>query len=284
MMFLGALAGPQSAAERGHATRGAMKQRLPFDFDRKHLLLVAGVSGAGKSTFIAALKRGTLPPEIQRALPADARSWRVALSRDRRGRIFGRGNEPAPRGQILHHEITQPYRSGQRRGVQGKPARIYRVEDSPKLVERVGAAERVYVVIIHAPKETLVRQLSERTAVVHFPLIARSRAGRYAQQIQRVERALPNWLTANAAKVLGRAWARRAHMRSVNERLTNLYAEPGAVEDLHRTWEASLHEVCGSKLAAPFLYVEPAAGQRSAKTFRLAQPAFEARSPRRYAS
>ncbi|MFT3731058.1 MAG: hypothetical protein QM780_06475 [Hyphomicrobium sp.] len=252
-----------------------MANRLPFDESQKHLLLVAGVSGSGKSTFIRELLRGNLGPEIKAALPSSARQWNNVLGRERpRWRPFSHGDCDKPRGQILHFEITEGYRREQQTGSAGKGLLPYGAHELPALLKRIAAVEKIHVVIVRPPRETIIRQLTERTAVLHLPVAVRALAARFAPQIRALEKALPNWMTANAAKVLGRSWAHRARVRSVNDRLCDLYAQPNAVERLYQHWEASLQALCADKIAAPFVYVEFARASFGAKAFCLTEPTF----------
>ncbi len=261
-----------------------MASRIPFDASRKHLLLIAGASGSGKSTFIQEFLNGTLAPEIRAALPIDAHSWSHAFGRRRLLWRRRKDGEKA-RGQILHQEITEPYRHNQLSGDAQSPGRICEVHQSPQFLKRVATVEKIYVVIVRPSRETLIRQLTERTAVLHFPVIARSKAARFAPQIRKLERALPAWMTANAARFLGRTWAHRARIRSMNDRLCALYAEPDAVDSLYKHWEASLLDLCGAKIAAPLIYVEPASAAGGGKAFQLAKPTTDITmsAPRRYA-
>jgi energy-coupling factor transporter ATP-binding protein EcfA2 len=254
-----------------------MASRTSFNFSQKHLLLVAGVSGSGKSTFIREFLRGTLPPDLRSALPSDADRWTHAFGRESRWFLRGGRFSERPRGQILHQEITESYRSKQCIESTQKPAQIYRAEESPQLLKRIAAAEAIYLVIVRPTQQTLIRQLGERTAVLHFPPIARAGAARFVPQIQWVERVLPAWITVNAAKMFGRRWAHRARIRGANDNLCDLYAQPDAVEAIYRHWEASLFALCGEKIATPVVYVEPAGEGDRTKAFRLADLMFRPR-------
>jgi adenylate kinase family enzyme len=249
---------------------GTMKGRATFDYGIGRVLLVAGVSGAGKSTFIDALLRRAVAPEIRQALPEDVHLWKCAFGREQRG-LFRRNSGAAPGGQIVHQEITEAMRHGLRQSLSSPPTRSYRVDQIPRRVAELEAAREIFVVVVRPSQTALVKQMNERSAVIHFPVVVRNQARRYVSQIERLERALPRFMTNNAARLLGRGWARRAHMRAVNDQLAGVYGEQNAVENIYGMWEASLYELFGAKIAAPPVYVEPSPTHSDAKAFRLAE-------------
>ena len=147
---------------------------------------------------------------------------------------------------------------------------LYSVEDDAALQNMLAAAEKIYVVIVRTPRKQLIRQLSDRSALIHLPVRVRDKATRFAPMIERLEKALPNWMSANACRIMGRRWAHRSRIRERNERLCKLYSPDGALDAIHEHWETSLKKACGDRLQQPFLYVEPGPRAASRKTFRLA--------------
>jgi len=244
-----------------------MPDKIPFDYSLKHLLLVAGVSGCGKSTLINELSRGSAAPEILSALPEDIATWcRASSPKSRRLRNVSADPARQARGQILHYEITETFWENRASAV---PA-LYSVEDDAALQNMLATAEKIYVVIVRTPRKQLIRQLSDRSALIHLPVRVRDKATRFAPMIERLEKALPNWMSANACRIMGRRWAHRSRIRERNERLCKLYSPDGALDAIHEHWETSLKKACGDRLQQPFLYVEPGPRATSRKTFRLA--------------
>jgi hypothetical protein len=248
-----------------------MPDKIPFDYSLKQLLLIAGVSGCGKSTLINELSRGGAAPEILAALPKDISTWsRASSPRSRRLRNVSANPARKPRGQILHYEITETFGERPASGVPTSGLVLYSVEDDAELQSMLAAAEQIYVVIVRTPRKQLIRQLSDRSVLIHLPVRVREKASRFAPMIERLEKALPDWLSANAGRVMGRRWAHRARIRERNERLCKLYSPDGALDTIHEHWETSLKKACGDRLQQPFLYVEPGPRAASRKTFRLA--------------
>lgn len=56
----------------------------PVNSQLRHLLLIAGPGGAGKSTFIDMLRSGRLPPHIGNLLPPGSQGWSHAGTKDLR--------------------------------------------------------------------------------------------------------------------------------------------------------------------------------------------------------
>jgi hypothetical protein len=76
-------------------------------------LIVAGASGAGKSTFLEGLYSGDLAPDLRAYLPSDADGWPlVSCSEPEQWQRFVSGDEalvPVP-GIVVHHDITCSWR------------------------------------------------------------------------------------------------------------------------------------------------------------------------------
>ena len=91
------------------ADENAFASRIP------HLLLVAGPSGAGKTTFVQQLCAGALPSELHSELPTGTADW----DRIEGNRFVKRGTRPhlsdaaeqARRGLIAHYDIVHVHRS-----------------------------------------------------------------------------------------------------------------------------------------------------------------------------
>jgi hypothetical protein len=252
------------------AEEPAGSTRIPFNHGLNHLLLVAGVSGSGKSTFIADLQRRRLHPQIASALAPDVSSWNFRPSREStllRRWLGGPGTAP-PRGQIFHCEITEPF-GWEATGVEQRP-RFYPVGEDVLLKQHLAAAKQISVVVVRASPDRLVRQLSERSALLHVPGLLRRFFRPLAPALMYLEGALPSFVVAKFGKIMGRRWQHRSQIRDRNARLVGLYAEPGAVDAIYRDWIQSLLRETGRRINGRIVYVEPAEGKGTWR-FRLAR-------------
>jgi hypothetical protein len=240
-------------------------RRVPWDPEIKNLLVIAGLSGCGKSTFIRQLKRKRLSPDIARRLPGDIHAWHYAWGRRRRTPFRSSVPTAKPRGQILHFDMTT---STAYRQSFGQPPEPHREE--ARLNMLLEAAEDVRFVVIRAPKEKLVRQLAGRTAVAHLPAHIRPLLSRAGPLLLRLERLLPAGVKSGAIH-FGDRWAQRADAREKNFLKCQFYTQEAAIDSVHRDWEASVREQIGSKLTAPIMYIEPASNGFWQRRFRLGE-------------
>lgn len=243
------------------------RNRIGFDPNLKNLLIVAGVSGAGKSTFIDELVGKRLPPEIASALPPDAADWNVVHAPAPHPLIAKLRRRRTARGQILHHEITTLFRPELTDAVHSAP-RACSVGEDTLLQRRLAAAESIHLVIVGGPASQIIRQLSLRSVLLHVPSTLRSAAAPLAPLLQRLESALPQRITDNASK-LGRRWRHRSAVRARYDELIALYSEPGALDALYEYWIDTLLDECGARIKGSVVHVEPATGVGRA-AFRLA--------------
>jgi hypothetical protein len=244
--------------------------RIAYDYSIRHLLLVIGVSGSGKSTFINALMHRRLSSEITSALPHDVGSW-ILLGRPPRElrNLLSRG-AAATRGQIMHYEITMAFKPKRVDGVPEPAPRLYSVSEDDVLKRRLAAAEEISVIVVGAPSGQLIRQLATRSILVHVPPFLRPVARLLAAPLLRLDGALPRWFTVTAGRILGGRWQQRSRIRERNEQLIALYAEQGALETIYRHWMASLMAECGGRIKRPVLCIEPMLDGAAHGTFRLA--------------
>lgn len=250
------------AAEIGRRTK-----TVAFDYSLKHLLLVAGVQGSGKTTMVSELTRRRLAPEILSALPNDVWTWSVVGNKEPHWlkRLFRRRPEK-PRGQI----VQKPPRR-----IDGAfmPLPYLHVDvcdaQHEEFMRLLTAAEEIHVVIVRTPRSQLIQQLAVRSFLTVLPKHMRPMAGRYITHLLRLESALPKWVREHAPKIRGRGWRRRSDLRKCHARLMELYAQEGALDSINHHFEASLAKACGDRLKGSFLYVEPTLGPRGSKSFRL---------------
>ncbi|MGH6804881.1 MAG: hypothetical protein ACREC3_16195 [Methyloceanibacter sp.] len=74
--------------------------------DIRHLLVVAGLSGSGKTTFLSALASHQLPAELIGRLPFGAASWPLAYGHFEIGRSGQKLADEIP-GLILHYPLNR---------------------------------------------------------------------------------------------------------------------------------------------------------------------------------
>jgi hypothetical protein len=239
-------------------------RRIPFDPKIKNLLVIAGLSGSGKSTFIRHLLRRRLQADVMNALPADIHNWQHAFGRPRRIVPRFRKRSCKCSGQIYHYDITtsSAYRQALRE--------VREPHHEEELLHGIlDAAENVRIVVIKPPKEQLIRQLSSRAAVVHLPAPLRPLASRAGPLMLTLEKRIPAGLKSTTGQ-LGLRWAQRSRVRDSNFRNCEFYSRDGAIEAVHADWEQSICRKIGRKLSGPLTYVEPAPNGIGRRYFRLA--------------
>jgi hypothetical protein len=241
-----------------------LSRRIPFNPEVKNLLIIAGLSGCGKSTFIRHLRRRRLPLDVMRALPADIHNWQHAFGRMRRiAPHFGKRSRTCS-GQFLHYDMTTS--TAYRRSFGEVRESHY---DEKVLNGMLDAAESVRIVVIKPPKDQLIRQLSSRAAVVHLPPPLRPFASRVGPLMLKLEKRIPAGVKSTTTW-LGLRWAQRSKVRNSNFRNCEFYSRDGAIEAVHVAWEQSIYQRIGRKLSAPPTYIEPAPDGIGRRHFRLA--------------
>jgi hypothetical protein len=84
----------------------------------EHALVVAGPSGAGKTTFLRQLAEGALPAELEALLPAGSRAWPVVCAgfpdQWRHLHPEAPGTTPRLPGLAMHYDITSARRRHER--------------------------------------------------------------------------------------------------------------------------------------------------------------------------
>lgn len=122
----------------------------------RHILLVSGPSGGGKSTFIRQLAERALPPEILALLPDHSGSWPVIEANDvLKGNLSG---EPLleisrqPGGLLVHYDIVFIHCYG-----------LARYEDDPAM-KLMTQADSLHAVFVRPDYHVVRRQFFDRKA------------------------------------------------------------------------------------------------------------------------
>jgi len=233
---------------------GGRRMRRPlFDHTVPNLLVVAAVSGSGKSTFIQNLKARRLPPEILEALPEDCSNW-VAIDKQvpRWQRFLGR-REPAA-GQVRECDVTYMWaRQKENEAMEGTE---FSIEQVPELSQQLQVSRNIFAVMIWTPQSQLVEQLAKRSVLSRLPPFLRKVGVPAADFLLRLESMLPEALPTYADKFLGRKWRKRTAIRQCDSKLLRLYSRGGIVNEIQRQFEKSLRDACGPRARA-ILHIEP---------------------------
>lgn len=246
-------------------------RRHRFDPDIKALLLIAGLSGSGKSTFIKQLRKKKLPADIARLLPPDIHKWRHAYGKKSLKDALLPGRRRIPPGQIFHFDMTtsSTYRRAVAEHRPGQGPDIRKLHPDEETLNAVlAAAETIRIVVVKPPKEQLVRQLSTRAAVIDLPPPLRPIASRTVPLVIGAKNLFRSGTSGKMRDRLGRKWARRAKRRNTSYRNCEFYCHQGAIDAVHTDWESAIHSRIGNRLATPAAYIEPVPGTLWRRTFR----------------
>ena len=236
--------------------------RFEFDTTLKRLLLVGGLSCSGKTTFIRALSQRAVPEQVLSALPEDAPEWPLVWGK-KKGWAAPARPESAT-GQIVHCDLTSFYYPEMRK----LRAREGTFGDDDAIFKRwLAAADEIFAVIIRTPQHQLLRHLSLRSMLIHFPVFARVFAARYVVQLVNLERAIPDWIPAMARK-FGPRWRARAIARDGYALLAKEYGRSSDLDTVPQDWADWLLKTAGPRVEA-ILHIEPVLTSDGKKSFRL---------------
>jgi hypothetical protein len=248
-------------------------RRHEFDPEIKELLVVAGLSGCGKSTFITQIKRRRLPHDIARLFPSDIHNWHhVPGKKSWKDRWIK--NRAKPRGQILHFDVALSeiyFRWLAETGA--LPAHTMR-ETHPEeetLHTALAAAEKIRVVLIKPTKEQLITQLSGRAMVTDLSPRFRPIASRIVPSVAHASHLVSSRRDSAFRIRLGSRWAKRAEDRIEKFQNCEFYSRDDTIDAVHRTWKDFVERKIGSRFAAPIAYVEPEPDTILRRKFRLAR-------------
>lgn len=199
--------------------------------------------------------------EILSPLPDGASGWPQVRAPDGEGLCM---SQAKPGGEIVHCDLTCCYFPELRRL---RPSfRTFHHDDTP-FKQWLASVDEIFVVIVRTSRKQLLQQVFLRSALVYVPPFARRVAARYAQQLTKLERAVPDWVP-NLARKLGPRWRSRAHVREQYALLEELYGRPVKLDALLEDWVSWLAKETDRRVKA-ILHVEPMLGAGGQKCFRV---------------
>jgi hypothetical protein len=206
----------------------------------KDLLIVSGFAGAGKSTFIAQLRKGALSEDISVRLPLHAKNWTEISATEARAIAQPTAPSITPRiGAILHYPIDQFQRSG---------IRPYWLDPVFAVLPDV---ERAVVVVLCISPRRLAAQFSGRIAGK-----ARKR-GRLGGLLHRFIR------------VPIRALRSRVRSHDIMPPDPSLYDDADWFKRCFNSWDQFLQSALGGKPNKAILYIEPTLTSSGEPSFSL---------------
>jgi hypothetical protein len=186
----------------------------------RHLIVVAGARGAGKTTFLWDLAKRRLPPEVRRLLPLKAALWPQADASD-----FGvwlpmiatdSGKGARIENLVLHYDLVNYYA-----GLHTEALAV------------LGEADRLTGVTIAPTLDRLAVQYASRTAGFRDAVLAEGHLPARARN--HVARALVTYPPQRAD--IPRALK---HIDNARMNVLTRYSEAGWLDALHRRWEAEI--------------------------------------------
>ncbi len=227
-----------------------------------HLVIVAGVSGSGKSTFVDQLQGHGLPDEIYRRLPAGVGDWPVVGSSMRP--VFPHG---AP-GIVLQYDMN------------GRGLSKGRDFTDDPLLDGLENASVVTVVNLRPPPHLMIDQLVVREGGgrTKEQILDSASAWRLPQGSRAINRILRRW----------KPWIDQNRLFSCRRKI-NLYSQKGWLEGMYARWDAYLRALGAKGPAVEQIFLEPDPAERvgSVYAWRVArdqrnddaEPARDAKGP-----
>lgn len=236
----------------------------------RHLLIVTGASGAGKSTFLRALASGNMQADIRAMLPPHAETWTQRSAGESVSWLAETAelhNHEAIPGVVLHYDMLRGLKKGD-----------YHLDPALRLFHQ---ADVVTIVNLRPPPERLARQLAYHTAVQRAvkgkspPTRLRKLLWRIADRSRStllfIAKAIPPRLLSRFRKLplVAPAWNKliREANRSSTKEYTH-YDRPGWLDELYEAWAAYLRSATPGGMTINQIYLQPHPDSRVGKDFR----------------
>ncbi len=215
----------------------------------RHLIVVAGARGAGKTTFLWDLVKRRLPPEVRRLVPLKAPQWPQAEASDFDVWLpmigVGSGEGGRIENLVLHYDLVN-----------------YFAGLHPEALLALEAADNLIAITIAPPLDRLTFQYASRTADFRSSVLEEGEMpGRARNHVARSLLTYPEQ-PANMWRVL-------KHIDDSRKRVLAHYSETGWLDELYRRWDEEIRRrFCGSVFRAAT--IEPGApGVGDADRWRL---------------
>ncbi len=223
-----------------------------------HLLIVAGPTSSGKSSFLRALEEKRLNTALKEKLPVSAHDWpQLGASKLLNKEKTSQG-DPLPdyylEGLVLHYDLLRPYSTG---------THSYERDQALDLLH---CADQVTVVTIKPPREQLIRQLQESELSVSSSARARGSRQRITPSLKKLPSAK---MLKKVAKAILRPFGLFPAQKSAghHHKLASYYQDEQWLKSWYDRWS---NFVKTAKSDAVLLTVEPAADQEF--NWQLAKP------------
>lgn len=217
----------------------------------RHLLVVAGASGAGKSTFVELLTDGRLPDEVRSKLPSGSEKWKRLKGGEQHHWLSAVIEESKHReipGLVLDYDLVR------------KVALRGNFDNDPAL-KILKLAKKVTVVNLRPSVECVVNQL------IYRELGARGKKRRkigiraailFRYAIVPFVRALPSSFVVRIKqrRIVSLAWNAVYLPKNLTRKLS-CYEKSGWLEELYERWQTFLRLVVSEEALIQQIFLEP---------------------------
>ena len=220
------------------------------DAGLRHMIVVAGPYGAGKSTLARRIVEGRLPAELSAHVPRRAAGWAQTSGRKVFSPGDGRASAAEAPGLILHYNILRP------------PIHDFSSYADDPVLEAIDVAARATILTIRPDLPQLIGQFVDRSLVeqAHSSWAARLRRGLLSR--------LPDgrWV-GEAAVVPEPPNARRLVGRY--RRVYRLYQKPGWLDGRYGAWRDFLAAESAAGRDMAVIWLEPVVDDAGEPSFRI---------------
>lgn len=214
----------------------------------EHIVVLAGASGSGKSTFFREFIADRLPKEISDSLPEHAKTWKCTsaneLSRKGLSRILG-GNGLCP-GLVVHYDIMRAYTRG-----------FENHAHDPAMQAVMGAGTALTIMTLMPSREALFDQLLKRARSDEYEEPWETR--RWTRRLQRKLRRALYTVTGKSPMVL-----KEGHVV-----LLEVYGSERRLEQWTTRWDNFLGDMRRDRDNVRLVYVGPDSAEEGNPRFRL---------------